>query len=533
MAKYHSIIFGFVLIISFLSRILYLDKFPVSLNWDEISHGYNAYSLLKTGHDQWGKSFPIFNFRAYGDYPTALNLYFTLPFVALIGLNAMALRLPAAIFGFLFTLIIYLLAKYLTKSRYLGLLAFIVASFSPWTFFTSRAVFQSNLAQFFLALGILLFFYSFKKKYYQIPSALSFGLSMYSYHNTRLVTPLIVLLLFVIYRQSKKSYLPFLLVFLILALPNLFNLFSPESLARNRWVGIINPASINLLNERRRLFDGPPFLNILINNKVTYFTYQFSVNILNFLNPAPLFFSGSQNFQFNPPHTGLLYVFLLPFFYWGIYVCQKFILKNKHYLFILIAFLLSLIPAALTTGDFPSIRLTIATPFIYLFITLGLSSATSKFKNYFLPIFLILFLTFFFNYLLIYKNYCLSYAAAWQSGYQKAISFVKPLYSQYSQIVFTKKYGEPHQFLLFYWPWDPTSYQNDPKLNTDFHSDWYWVNAFDKFIFLNDWDIKTFVPPKKTLLVTSPNNYPQESSRLLKTLYYPDSTPVFDIVAYD
>jgi len=531
--KYHQLIFWLVFIISLFSRFLYLDKYPVSLNWDEISHGYNAYSLLKTGRDQWGKTLPIFNFRAYGDYPTALNLYLTIPFVAAFGLNAMALRFPAAILGFLFTWLLYFLCKFITKSQILGLIAFIIASFSPWTFFTSRAVFQSNLAQFFLSFGILLFLYSFKKKIFSIPSALLLGLSMYSYHNTRIVTPLLVLLLFIIYRQFKKSYLPFLLIFLIMALPNLINLISPESLARNRWVGIINPVSINLLNERRRLFDGPPFFNILVNNKVTYFIYQFGVNILNFFNPFPLFFSGSQNYQFNPPHTGLLYIFLLPFFYFGIYICLRNFTKNKNYSFISIAFLISLIPAALTTGDFPSIRLSISTPFIYLFIVLGLSPFVSKFKTYFLPLFFILSLTFFFKYLFIYKNYCQTYAAAWQSGYSEAISYIKPLYSQYNQIVFTKKYGEPHQFLLFYWPWDPASYQNDPKLNTDFHSDWYWVNAFDKFIFLNDWEIKNFIPTKNTLMVTGPNNYPPLSSKLLKTLYYPDKSPVFDIVAYE
>jgi len=38
------------------------------LNWDEVSHGYNAYSILKTGKDEWGKTFPlIFHLSSLGE----------------------------------------------------------------------------------------------------------------------------------------------------------------------------------------------------------------------------------------------------------------------------------------------------------------------------------------------------------------------------------------------------------------------------------------------------------------------------------
>lgn len=530
----NKIFFLVILILAAFFRFWQLDELPLSPNWDEISHGYNAFSLLKTGRDQWGSAWPLFNFRAYGDYPTALNLYLTLPFVALLGLNTLSLRLPAAILGLVFTVVVYFLARIFTKNRSLSLIAFAIAAFSPWTFFTSRAVFQSNPAQFFLSLGILLFLLSKNNnKNYQILSALSLGLSLYSYHNSRIAAPLIFLSLLLIYRQFNKKNLLFIIVFLILAVPNLINLFSPESLVRNRWVGIINPISVNIINERRRLFEGPVLLNLLANNKVTYFGSQFTSNLLNFLNPVPLFFTGSQNYQFNPPQTGLLYIFLLPFFYLGLIVSFKKVANNRHHLFLVVALLISFIPAALTTGDFPSVRLTIATPFIYLFITIGFSTIAAKTKGYLLPLFLILTLTFFFNYWKNYQNYAQNYASAWQYGHEETVNYLKSQYPQYDQIVFTKKYGEPHQFILFYWPWDPASYHQDPKLNTDFHSDWYWVNAFDKFVFVNDWEIKNYSFKPRTLLVTSPGNYPCLNSQLQKTINYPDLTPVFDIVSYD
>ena len=106
------------------------------------------------------------------------------------------------------------------------------------------------------------------------------------------------------------------------------------------------------------------------------------------------------------------------------------------------------------------------------------------------------------------------------------VSEIKKIYPDFDQIFITKKYGEPHEFILFYWPWDPKSYQNDRNLKTDFHADWYWVDSFDKFKFINDWEISSLTLPPKSLLVTSPNNSPA-GLHLLDTINYPDNKPVF------
>ena len=36
-------------------RVVNLSTNPPELNWDEISMGYTAYSLLETGRDEWGE----------------------------------------------------------------------------------------------------------------------------------------------------------------------------------------------------------------------------------------------------------------------------------------------------------------------------------------------------------------------------------------------------------------------------------------------------------------------------------------------
>jgi hypothetical protein len=133
-----------------------------------------------------------------------------------------------------------------------------------------------------------------------------------------------------------------------------------------------------------------------------------------------------------------------------------------------------------------------------------------------------------------YFDYTKQYSSSWQYGYSQMISYVKSVCSNYDQIIVTKKYGEAHEFILFYWPWNPANYQNTPSKNWDYHANWYWVNAFDKFKFVNDWEIKdytkTFTSNSKTLLITSPNNYNQDSSKLLQTINFLDGSPAFEIL---
>lgn len=517
-----KIIFAIIFVIAVFFRFWNLSSLPSGLNWDEISHGYNAYSLLKTGHDQWGQAWPIFNFRAYGDYPTTANLYFTIPSIAVFGLNAFSIRLPSAIFGLLFVVFNYLLAKIIFKNEKLALFNMLLAALSPWTIFPSRAVFQSNLSQFFFIAGLYYFYKSLLKPKKAYLSALLFGISLYSYHNTRIAVPLLISFFIIYYwRQLKnKTHLYALIIFLLLAIPNLLNLFSPESQARNRWVGIINPNSINLINEERRLYTGPAIFNRLINNKVLYFTTQLTRNYLDLFNPLPLFFRGSSNYQFNPPNTGILFIVLLPFFYFGLFRLRQFF----------IPFLIALLPAALTVGDFPSIRATIALPFYFLAISYGISFI--KISKIFYLIVLVFFLEFFL-YWSKYLQYNQEYSQNWQYGYQEMVSKLKADYSQFDHIYITKKYGEAHEFILFYWPWDPKSFRNDPQLDWDFHADWYWVNAFDKFTFVNDWEISTLNIPSHSLLITSPQNYPQKNSKLIDQVKFLNQETAFDFVSYD
>jgi 4-amino-4-deoxy-L-arabinose transferase-like glycosyltransferase len=85
-----------IICVAALLRFYHLSTVPPHLTPDEASLGYNAYSILKTGKDEYGQSLPII-FKSFGDYKPGLYVYATVPFVAVFGLNEFAVRAASAI----------------------------------------------------------------------------------------------------------------------------------------------------------------------------------------------------------------------------------------------------------------------------------------------------------------------------------------------------------------------------------------------------------------------------------------------------
>jgi len=74
LSKYHLVILIFVFILAFLLRFYNLDKIPNGLYQDETAIGYNAYSILETGKDEYGKSLPLY-FKSFGDQKLPVYIY--------------------------------------------------------------------------------------------------------------------------------------------------------------------------------------------------------------------------------------------------------------------------------------------------------------------------------------------------------------------------------------------------------------------------------------------------------------------------
>ena len=472
-----------IMILGFVLRVSYLDKYPSGISWDEVSHGYNAYSILKTGSDEWGKFLPLSNFRAYGDYPLTLNLYLTIPSIAIFGLNEFSVRFPHALLGTLTIVASYFLAFGLTKSRKISLLTSLLVAIEPFNWFLSRFVAQSNLSVFFLTAALAAFFNREKNKVLLPLSVIFLGLTLYSYHTTRIVAPLILLSALFVYKRDWKSIFGksllikriTLILFLIFFLPLPFILANPESRARSSEVFLIDQGVVNRIIEKRQASNYPDVISRLLYNRPAYFVVEAAKNHLGYFSPDFLFFKGGTHYQFSMPGKGLLFPINLPFFYFGLYLAiRKAIGKDKNYQFILLWFLLAPISGSITKENFAVMRATPMLPLPQFFSAIGffafldyVRKRLKKFslKNILLPLYIAILLLSLDYYLSEYfTNYAKNYSQFRQYGYKEAVSYIKENYGKYDKIILTKKYGEPHEFLLFFWPWDSQKYQNDPNL---------------------------------------------------------------------
>lgn len=553
MKRKYLIILFLILIVGSVLRLAGLKLAPPSLNWDEVSHGYNAYSILKTGKDEWGQFLPILNFRAYGDYPTPLNIYLTIPFIAFFGLNEFSIRLPHALLGILTIISTYFLVWGITKKRDMSLFAAFLVAVGPWYVFTSRFVLQANLAVFFLISAMALFFNRDRNKFFLPLSIFSLFLTLFSYHTTRIFSPLLLISLLFIYKQEirikfedkRVSFISFLLIGLFFV--SVFLIYkTPKSKTRGNVLFLIDQGAVNKIIEKRNSSRLPSILKRIIYNRPIYFVGEFSRNYISYFSPRFLFLEGGTQYQFSIPKKGLIYLINVPLFYLGLFLVAKKALKDKNYRLIFMWLVLFPIPASLTNEKFAVLRATTLLPLPEIFIALAAGVVLEKLTRYkwvLIPLYffgiLISLETYFLAYFTIYRT---SYSWAWQYGYKEAVNYTKNHYNNYDKIIVTKKYGEPHEFLLFFWPWDPEKYRNDPYLVRFYQSNWYWVDKFDKFYFVNDWQVpgsgqafvleskdKVDCAKAKCLLITSPSNYP-EGWKKLETINFLDGKPAFEIL---
>lgn len=530
MKKLSKLILPVILLLAAFLRIYQLNSIPVSLNWDEVSLGYNAYSIFKTGRDEWGNFLP-FIFRAFGDYKLPLYIYLTAPIVGLFGLNTLTTRFVSIFAGIILPLIIYkILMLIYPKSKSLSLIGAFIFALAPWHIFLSRVALEANL---FLTLFFISLYFLLKKNYSL--STVFYGLCLFTYNSSRALLPFYLLLVTFLMLKDRYNFKKHFILFLpIIFAVSLFLLqtFQPSGQARYSWVSLVDQGVVNQINEARNLSRLPPLLNKLINNRLTYFCQHFTQNYLDHFNPQFLFQNGGTQYQFSLPHFYLLQPLFIVFWIWGIFILIKNI-RNTPYFILLFLFLVSPIPSSITRESPHVLRSLTFIALSQIIIFLPLFNIAQNYRKILSIIFLSISLLAFYQFVPRYQSYAVSYSSSWQYGYQQAIDFIKPLYPNYNQIIITKKYGEPHEFVLFYWPWSPQKYLTDPNLNWDYHADWYWVNAFDKFKFVNDWDIKSLTISKSTLLITSPGNYPQPNAKILYTVNFLDNTPAFDIISYD
>ena len=536
-----------VLVASFVLRFYRVTEDPPSLNWDEASIGYNAYSILKTGKDEWNQPFPV-HFKSYGEYKLPVQIYASIPGIYFFGLNELGVRITPVIYGTLAVLLMFFLGKALFESELAGLVAAFLLGISPWHIQLTRASFESSFATFWVVLGIWFLVKGFKKERWFIFSMIPFAISVFTYNTTRIFTPMFLFVTLIIYRkkliESKKIILISLVVFTILLIPLAPYLFSGERSARYKLVSITDdPGLIPRINENRGNTHLPQPLPRLIHNKVTYVAFYFTKNYLAHFTPQFLFISGAPHKQHHVQNIGELYIFQAPFLLAGLFAL--FYLKNRFKGLLLSWLFLAFIPVALTQDSIPhALRTAIATPFYQLICGLGFVFSLRWFKRFSkilkitVVIILIIAVIGQFAYYLYqyYKIYPIAYSRDWQYGYKQVVDYIGNHKDEYDEIIFSRTYGEPHMFTLFYLNYDPAKYQTNPNLVRFETHDWVRVLNFDKFYFpdLGDrgtqfMDIVKQNPGKKLLFIGRKQDFPPDIPRLF-TVNFLSGENAFDIV---
>jgi len=535
-----------VVLLAFFLRFNKVTQDPPSLNWDETSIGYNAYSILKTGKDEWGVKFPV-HFKAYGEYKLPAQIYASIPGIAIFGLNELGVRITPAIYGTLTVLLLYFLVMELFKNKWVALGSSFFLAISPWHIQLTRASFESSFAVMWIVLGIWWLVKGFEKPKWLILSVIPFTISIYTYNSARVFTPLFLALIALIYRKRflamKKESVIFTFLFIVLLLPLIPFILSGEASARYKLVSITDDAGlIPRIEERRNLSKLPLTLTKLIHNRYTYNTLYFTENYIAHFTPNFLFINGAGHKQHHVQGVGELYWIQAPFLLFGLYLLIK---RKGESLKILLPWLfLAFVPVSMTNDSIPNaLRTLIAVPVYQIFTAIGIYEFFQKTKSKQLKIVLLVSVTvllFGLNFGIYLKKYYIdypiNYSRDWQYGNKQVVNYIKSHYNDYDLIVFSRHYGEPHMFTLFFTGWDPGKFQNDPNLNRFETYDWVRVLRFDKFYFPDLGDIGTKFADirkensgKKILFIGKQGDFPDSLPRLL-TVDFLNGDRDFEIV---
>lgn len=488
MAKHKWLVL--ILLSAAVFRFIGLTKAPPALNWDEVSIGYNAYSILKTGRDEWGSLLPL-SFRAFGEHKLPGMIYASIPGIAIFGLNELGVRVTPAILGLIAVYLVFLLAKELFSDDHLALFATGLMAVSPWAIHFSRASFEAGLALVFTLLALIFLARSRENPRYLWGAMIAAVLSAYTYNSVRILLPI----LFAVYlfsgylkpvSQHKKTFLAVVMTGLLLCLPIFIELANPEGRVRLGTVALnSHKGFLDGIAESRGYTTLPSPLPRLIHNKYTHSVYQFSLNYLKTFSTEFLYLTGSSNSQRSVQGMGLMYLFELPLLVLGLTKLSKY---KRAYSLVLPLLLLSPIPSAMTIDAPSSLRALSLLPALVLVEALGISSvvawlAKHALARYPLALF-VLWSIGYFSYQLWYVN-PVKYSDAWQYGYKQAVLFARDHYDRSSRIYLTAKFGEPYIFTLFYTAYDPARFQAEPVDRSVDPTGWVHVNGFDKYHFTN------------------------------------------------
>jgi len=566
------LLISILLIASFL-RLYKLTVNPVSLFGDELDLGYQAFSILKTGQDYSGNFLPI-HFHSFAEWRTPLYLYSAVPTVAIWGITPLGVRVPAAIFGILGVLALYLLSNELVTKKYgiwnlpFGLFPALLLAISPWHLQYSRAGFEVTQMLFFLLMGLYLFIKSIniKSGKWLWLSVVLLTLTPWVYSTAKLFTPLLMIFLFILFRKeilkfTKQDLFKTIVAGLVVGIPIAYSTLFGGGTARFDYLSVFSDPTVEGQVGEARLEDAKsrsilvPGTSPLLSDQIFHNKYEaWAQTVLrNTLQPFStefLFIQGDPDPR-QSIGIGEFYKIDAIFLILGIIFFFTRFSDNKIKSLILFWVLVGVLPAAITRdGGNHATRLILILPPLIFLTSYGLVESLKffKFKKQVLLTCLYLSLlgiSFAFYQHEYWVHYPFNSERWWHYGFKQSFEYIKSVDGQYDRI-FISMQGEPAWiFFAGYYQYPPDKWhQGFPFKNV-------WVDGFGRISYIDKYyfgspnlenesiyDLPKFIGSKDLYLAVSkevggnliidPGQTPI-GLKLLKAIAYPSGEPAFYI----
>ncbi len=531
-------------------RFYKITQVPTSLNWDEAAFGYNAYSILLTGKDEYGVKLPL-EFKSVGDYKCPLFVYLTVPVIKLLGLSEFSIRFISSLFGAFSVAVFFLVVWELFGDLRLSFLSSLILAVSPWHLQFTRAQGDVAVSSFFVLFGFWQFLRWVKKgRTAAICLAFAgFALTFYSYFAERFFVPIFVLGLCLFFRRKiwsrRKSFITGIAVGLLLTAPLLSSIISSGQKSKILMTTIFGYRRPESYLEKMKSEDGRPIIFTAFHHPLVEYSFMMVDHYLNHFSPYFLFVRGVQDDRQRIEGMGMLYwsdAVLLALAFWAV---AKGTRKKKALLIVLAWLIIAPLPSIITRDPVHARRAFNMVYPICIFLGIGLAKfleivgRSAFWKKTVLSLAFFGFFSWSFGlYLLSYYVFTplRTYAGpgGWNYGYKELVQFISPIKSKYKKVVVDTSYQGPYLFFLFYEKYPPAGYQPQAQLVKKDEFSLGEGKGYDSYEFRDIyWPADR--GERRTLFAGSPERIPlgdinPKEAKLLGQIYFPDGKVAFNIV---
>lgn len=538
--KYRFLLILIIILISAI-RIFKLTGNPEGFDQTEAAFAYNAYSIAKTGADEYGKFFPLI-LDSFGDYKLPGYSYWQIPFIVLFQLNEFSARLSTVVASIISLILIYFIILELFKKPKVAILTLFFVGISPWHIVLSRMAYDPMIAFMWYLFSLYLFIKWYKKEnsYLFILSAISLSLSILTYYSVWLLFPFTIVLYWIrIYQKRlafrKLIYLTIILLIPMVVMTTLFISTRGQRLYPDSTFQVdATPLLLEQIREDQHEF--PIYIVRLFHNKLVFYPLFITQNLFKNLSIDFLFINGDKiDRRFHVPYNGVLYLWSAPFLFLGLLYFWKNHTVPKN-LFVIGPVFLIFLGSAFSEFGSETERTLFAVPLFCFLISYGLVVIyNGKVRNHLLnPIILgVSWLLFIFN--IAYFNHQYYWHGnvhqPWgrNFGLAEMIRTVSDLKNKYEQVVVP---DNTYIFFYFYNKTDPKiAWAESQSVNQKANLLGYHLRSKIGDYFTMPTECPAVGKPH-VLYVCQGTKIPP-NTKVLKIIYYRDNQPAFTFLEFD